>query len=123
MGKRIERLKADFVRKCGPGLYCDGGGLWLKVTEGADNSRNASWVFRYAAIESDEERRQRQVEVRRQKERQMGLGSLDLVSLADARKLAREKAAIRAAGDDPLDAIDRKRDARRAEKAAAAAAK
>jgi hypothetical protein len=123
MAKRVERLKADFVKKCGPGLYCDGGGLWLKATEGADGSLDKWWVFRYAAIESDEQRRQRKAERKRQKERQMGLGPLDLVSLPEARGLAREKAQMRAAGEDPLDAVDRKKDARRVERAAAEATK
>jgi integrase len=123
MGKRIERLKADFVRKAPVGMHCDGHGLYLKVSEGADGVLNRSWVFRYAAIESEGERRERKERGERQKERQMGLGPLERVSLADARKLAREKAAIRAAGDDPLDAIDRKRDARRVERAAAEATK
>jgi hypothetical protein len=73
MAKRVERLKADFVRKCGPAMYCDGGGLWLKVTPGS-NDLNRSWVFKYAAIESDAERRQRKASGKRQKERMMGLG-------------------------------------------------
>jgi hypothetical protein len=38
MGKRIERLKSDFVRKAPVGLHCDGGGLYLRVSEGANNT-------------------------------------------------------------------------------------
>jgi hypothetical protein len=121
MAKRVERLKADFVRKCGPGMYCDGGGLWLKVTPGSNASLNRSWVFKYAAIESDAERRQRKASGKRQKERMMGLGPLDRVPLADARRLAREKAQMRANGDDPLAVLDAKKDARRVERAAKAA--
>jgi integrase len=123
MAKRVERLKADFVRKCGPGMYCDGGGLWLKVTPGSNASLNRSWVFKYAAIESDAERRQRKASGKRQKERMMGLGPLDRVPLADARRLAREKAQMRANGDDPLAVLDAKKDARRVERAAAEATK
>jgi integrase len=123
MGKQIERLKSDFVRKAPVGLHCDGGGLYLRVSEGANNTLNRSWVFRYAAIESDAERRDRKEHGGRQKERMMGLGPLDRVSLAEARKLAREKAAIRAAGDDPLAVLDAKKDVRRVERAAAEVAK
>jgi hypothetical protein len=76
-------------------MFCDGGGLWLKVTPGSNGSLNRSWVFKYAAIESEEERRERKASGKRQKERMMGLGPLDRVPLADARRLAREKAQMR----------------------------
>jgi Arm DNA-binding domain len=51
-----------------PGYYADGGGLYLQVTDGG-----RSWVFRYS---------------RAGKRRDMGLGPLDLVSLAGARDKA-----------------------------------
>ena len=54
-----------------PGLHGDGGNLWLRVTE----TGNQSWVFRYS---------------RHGKARVMGLGSLDLVPLGEARQLAVE---------------------------------
>jgi hypothetical protein len=43
-------------------MWADGGNLYLKVTTTASGRRNASWVFRYAAIESDAEREQRKAE-------------------------------------------------------------
>jgi integrase len=67
-----------------PGLYGDGGNLWLRVTE----TGNQSWVFRYS---------------RHGKARVMGLGSLDLVSLAEARQLAVEARKLLLADIDPLD--------------------
>src|SRR5947199_10464927 len=53
-----------------PGLHGDGGGLWLQVTP---NRRGRSWVFRYRFNGRD---------------REMGLGSLDTIGLADAREYA-----------------------------------
>jgi integrase len=112
MAKQAKRLTAAFVKKAPVGMHCDGDGLYLKVSEGG-----ASWVLRYAVVESTEERRQRKVEGRRQGERQTGLGPLARVDLATARRLAAEKRLMRAAGEDPLEAIDRKKDAKRLEKA------
>jgi Arm DNA-binding domain len=122
MGKQINRLTAAFVKKAGPGMFADGAGLWMKCTQGADGL-NKSWVFRYAVVESDEERRQRKAEGRRQGERQMGLGSVATVDLATARKLAAEKRLQRAGGTDPLATLDAQKDTRRLEKVAAEAVK
>ena len=122
MAKQVNRLTAASVKKAPVGVHCDGGGLWLKVTEGADGL-NRSWVFRFAVVESDEERRQRKAEGKRQGERQMGLGTLATVDLPMARKLAAEKRLMRAAGTDPLAALDAHKDTRRLEKAAAEAVK
>jgi integrase len=92
------------------------------VTEGADGL-NRSWVFRFAIVESNEERRQRKAEGKRQRERQMGLGAVSTVDLPTARKLAAEKRLIRAAGEDPLVALDAKKGVRRVERSAAEAIK
>jgi len=59
---QITRLKA-------PGLYGDGAGLWLNVTEGGSKS----WVLRYTLAG---------------KERRAGLGPFPEVSLAEAREAA-----------------------------------
>ena len=67
-----------------PGLFADGGGLYLAVTGGGK-----SWIFRY------------QVAGRR---RDMGLGSADTFSLADAREKAREARRLVAEGTDPIEA-------------------
>jgi integrase len=118
MANRVNRLTAAFIKKAGPGMYADGGGLWLKIGEGG-----ASWVLRFAVVESAEERRQRKAAGKRQGERQMGLGSLATVDLSTARKLAAEKRLIRASGTDPLAALDAHKDTRRLERAATEAAK
>src|SRR5262249_25026219 len=66
---------------------------------------NKSWVFRYAI---PEKRRNG-----RQKERQMGLGSLNTISIAEAREKALNCRKLRDQGIDPIEA-------RRAERANAA---
>src|SRR5689334_4676640 len=81
-----------------PGLYGDGGGLFLQTSEGGAKS----WVFRY------------KVEGRL---RVMGLGPLHTVSLAEAREAARVCRQMRLAGIDPID----KRRAERVERTLAAA--
>jgi len=70
MARAIGRLTALKVEKAKqPGMYCDGGGLYLRVTpEGAKN-----WVLRYM-LDS--------------RPRWMGLGPLALYSLQEARARA-----------------------------------
>jgi hypothetical protein len=80
-----------------PGRYGDGGGLWLQVRD-ADRR---SWLFRYMLDG---------------KARQMGLGSLANVSLADARATAAEHRKLLQVGVDPIIKRD---DAKAANKAAA----
>ncbi|KAA5603961.1 site-specific integrase [Roseospira marina] len=75
--RRIATLKE-------PGSYADGDGLYLKITK--DGGRN--WVFRY------------QMDKRR---REMGLGRLVDVSLAEARDLLTEARRHVREGRDPID--------------------
>lgn len=85
MAQTIERLSALKVsRVTKPGMYADGGGLYLQVTSGAAKS----WIFRYKMAG---------------KSREMGLGSLSAVSLADARQRAAECRSLRQAGIDPIE--------------------
>jgi integrase len=79
------------VRNAGLGMHADGGGLYLQCTRGTDGSVRRSWLFRFAA---------------NGRERQMGLGSLDEVSLAEARLKAADCRKLRQAGVDPIE--DRK---------------
>jgi integrase len=86
MTKKINRLSAVKVatsRK--PGLYADGDGLYLQVTE----SGSRSWVFRFKASG---------------RTRDMGLGSLNTVGLAEARAIAAECRRQRLQGIDPIEA-------------------
>ncbi|MGY3698939.1 integrase [Bradyrhizobium sp. USDA 3240] len=80
--KKVESLKQA-------GMYSDGGGLYLQVTQGADGTPRKSWLFRYAIGG---------------RERQMGLGPLHDVSVAEARERAVSARELRRAGKDPINA-------------------
>ena len=84
----MHRLSSVRVKNAKVGMHCDGGGLYLQCTQGADSSVRRSWLFRYAV---------------KGRERQMGLGSSDEVSLADARLKAAECRKLRQAGVDPIE--------------------
>src|ERR1700733_15052781 len=80
---RLTALKVEKAKK--PGMYADGGGLYLRVTpEGARN-----WVLRYML---------------NRRPRWMGLGPLALYGLADARAKALEARRKRHEGIDPIEA-------------------
>jgi integrase len=85
VGRTVEKLTALAVNRAKePGYYGDGGGLYLQVSK----TGTKSWIFRY---------------VRAGKERQMGLGPLHTVSLAQAREHARKCRSMLLAGEDPLE--------------------
>ena len=75
-------LSAAMVRSAGPGNYVDGNGLMLRVR----NSGSRQWVQRLTI-------HGRRVD--------LGLGSAELVKLADARKVAADNRAIARTGGDP----------------------
>lgn len=79
--KRLTAAKVRFLDQ--PGMYADGNGLYLKV-ESKDTKR---WIQR--------------IVINRQR-RDIGLGSVALVSLAEAREKALENRKAARAGGDPL---------------------
>ena len=86
MVRRFNRLKALAVtRTKKPGMYPDGGGLYLQVTKAGSKS----WLFRFML---------------HGRARVMGLGPLYAVSLAEARTKAAEARKLRVAGIDPIEA-------------------
>jgi integrase len=88
VGRRLERLRAKQVENAKrPGYHADGGGLYLQVSE----SGSKSWIFRYQL---------------NGREREMGLGSLDAVSLAAARKSAERYRGLLQDRIDPIEARD-----------------
>jgi integrase len=90
MPKKVERaLSPRFCQTAAVGFYCDGGGLYLQVTERKDRGVSKSWIFRY--------RRARRL-------RDMGLGPFPLVTLAAARDRASACRLQLLDGVDPLDA-------------------
>ncbi len=89
MARGINRLSAIEVReKSAPGRYADGGGLWLQVTaRQKSDGVTKSWLFRYTF---------------HGKQKQMGLGSLNTVSLAEAREASLDCRKQVKAGIDPI---------------------
>ena len=80
-----KRLTPAFVRKTNkPGRYCDGNGLYLKI----DPSGARRWEQRI---------------VIQGRQRTLGLGGVQLVSLAEAREKALANRKIARAGSDPVD--------------------
>jgi integrase len=94
MARSIHRLSPAAVKHAKPGMHCDGGGLYLQAVLGAGGTIRKSWLFRFAE---------------NGRERQMGLGALDNVSLAQAREKAAECRRLRQEGVDPIEARDSQR--------------
>jgi hypothetical protein len=81
--KPLSARKVETIKE--PGRYADGGNLYLVV----EQSGSRHWVFRYR---------------RRERRREMGLGSFPDIPLIRARELATEARRQLAAGQDPLEA-------------------
>jgi len=84
----IHKLKLRLVETVTEkGMYLDGGGLYLQVGEGG---KSKSWIFRY--------------HVEGRGDRQMGLGPLHTIGLAEARERARRCREQRKDDIDPIEA-------------------
>lgn len=95
----IERLTALTVARVSkPGLYSDGGNLWVQVSP----SGSKSWAIRFTL---------------NGKSRQMGIGSVSDVTLAEARDVAREARRLLKDGRDPIEERRAKLAAQRADDA------
>ncbi len=91
MARLIEKLTAlEVTKTIKPGLYGDGGGLWLQVSP----SGSKSWVFRFTI---------------KGKQLVMGLGSVHTVGLAEARSRAKDQRLLLLDGKNPLEARNRAR--------------
>lgn len=84
------RLSALAVRRAGPGRHADGGGLYLAV----DDTGARRWVLRTTV---------------HGKRREIGLGPVSLVPLAEARETARRLRKVAWEGGDPIAERDRER--------------
>ena len=96
--EKLTALKVSRAR--GPGLLNDGKGLYLRIAAGGSRS----WVLRFMLAG---------------RAREMGLGSLVDVSLAEAREFARESRKLCKQGVDPIEARRERRVAQRIERAKA----
>jgi integrase len=89
MARKVKRLNARLVAGLGtPGRYADGDGLYLVVNKGG--SKQWVYLFRFSG-----------------RLREMGLGGLSKVSLADARKAAERYRGKVARGINPIEARQR----------------
>jgi integrase len=84
VARGVWRLSASSLRRLGAGVHCDGGGLCVQVTP----SGARSWVFRFSLFG---------------RAREMGLGSLHTVSLAEAREAALGCRKLLREGRDPIE--------------------
>lgn len=101
MARKIERLSARFVETTKAiGYHADGAGLYLQVSK----SGTKSWVFRFML---------------HGKRREMGLGALHTIGLAEARNKARGCRQQLHDGIDPINARDAEKAQKRSESAAA----
>src|SRR5213076_1191361 len=100
MARPTNKLSVKFTEKEGlkPGLYGDGGGLYLQVSD----YRTKAWVFRFMMAGTA---------------RKMGLGDFDLVSLKKAREKRDAAYGLVVDGIDPIE----ERKARKAAQAVEAA--
>jgi len=97
MTRSLNRLTSlKVARTKTPGMYADGGGLYLRIAEGGSKQ----WIFRY---------------VTNGRLRDMGIGPVHTLTLAEARERATEARKLRVDGIDPIAQ-------KRARKAALAAA-
>jgi integrase len=99
MARGINKLSAKAVLAAKePGLYGDGGNLYLQVADVDGNGPTKSWILRYMVAG---------------RARKMGLGSVNDFSLAEARERARLARQQLADGIDPIEARLAARDAAR----------
>ena len=105
--RETNKLAPVNLKRLRAGLHGDGGGLWLQVTR---NGRGRSWVFRYSF---------------NGRVREMGLGSLDTIGLADAREYAKQCRHLLKGTPTtpPVDPIEHRRSLHSAAKLAATKAK
>lgn len=83
--RQIHRLNALRVAKLlTPGYHADGGGLYLQISQ----SGSRSWIYRYSLAK---------------RAREMGLGPLSAISLAEARAEAARCRKLVASGIDPIE--------------------
>jgi integrase len=100
MARTTNRLSAAAAGSIkAAGYHCDGGGLYLRVTE----TGSRGWIFRYSL---------------NGRTRDAGLGSYPDVSLAAARKKAKDCRDLLDRGLDPIEDRNAKREAAKAELAA-----
>jgi integrase len=103
MARGLHKLSAGDLRRKDPGLYNDGGGLYLQIKVGPDDAVWRSWIGRYS---------------HNGRTRDMGLGPVAEVGLAEVRK--RWHGELRPLLRQDIDPIEHRKAGRLAQAAAAA---
>jgi hypothetical protein len=86
-----ELLSSAKVKHAKVGMHADGGGLYLQVTKSRDGKQlNKSWLFIFRSPRTG-------------KRREMGLGSLEFLGLAEARDAMIVARKLVLAGKDPIE--------------------
>src|SRR4051794_11664069 len=101
MARTLGKLSSVKVRtEVRPGIYGDGGGLWLHISP----TGSKSWLFRFMLDG---------------RAREMGIGPVHTIGLAEARERAMAARKLLLDGIDPIEAKHAERDARRLKAATA----
>jgi integrase len=85
----IAKLKVTNLKARAPGLLSDGGNLYLQISRGQRGSIRRSWIFRFKLPGG--------------RQRDLGLGGVDTIGLAQARELAKRARELLANGLDPIE--------------------
>ena len=102
MPRATNKLTHASLKKTAPGYYADGNGLYLQVTTGRDGEPRRSWLCRITV---------------KGVRRELGLGRVQDLPLADARERCAECRRMAAAGIDPLEHAEAQEKAKAAEEA------
>src|SRR5258708_3800673 len=105
MSRQMNRLSIKTVasRKA-PGYYADGAGLYLQVSKAGTKA----WIFRYTRGLNTSPNPKYPNALGKPKQHEMGLGSLNAVGLAEARKRAEACRLLLVDGIDPIATRDAK---------------
>ena len=103
MPRSTHKLTYASLKKIAPGYYADGNGLYLQVTKGKDGEPRRSWLCRITV---------------KGVRRELGLGRVSDLPLAEARERCAEYRRMAATGIDPIEAAEAEAKARAAEAAA-----
>lgn len=93
-GGKLTALEVTKAKQ--PGMYGDGGGLYLQVKGDGKKQISKSWIFRYRLNGHTSS-------LGKPLAREMGLGSFDTWSLTEARERARQQRQLLDEGKDPIE--------------------
>jgi integrase len=102
MPRATNKLTHASLKKTAPGYYADGNGLYLQITQGKDGEPRRSWLCRITV---------------KGVRRELGLGRVQDLPLAEARERCAEYRRMAATGIDPVELAETQEKAKAAEEA------